>query len=773
MLCFLAVLLWLVVPDPARAQQAPSGIVAGRVVAAGSRAPIADALVRVIETAVAGRTDSTGRFVLRGVPVGIRRVEVRRLGFAPRVRPDVAVSAGRAAELEIALEPAPTAMQAVTVRPSYFPALPPPSSAVSTQTLTTEEIRRAPGVQEDVVRAVSVLPGVSVTNPVANDIVVRGGGPAENLFLVDDVEVQSINHFSSPGTTGGVLSVFPVSLVADATLSAGGFGVRYGDRTASSTSITLREGSRERASTQLTFAATGVGAIVEGPLGRRGSLIVGARRSYLDFLFAALDLPFVPSYTDLTTKVVFRPTTRDRLSFFFSGAVDRVKLVNESADDRYENARTVVPRQDSYFSGLGWQRTFARGVLTTTLGRTWARLRTTQQDSGSTMQAPQTVFAAEATEPETSLRTDLTLEAGERLSLELGNVAKYADALRYRGLLPGEFRTDAAGTPRPLDADTAFSAFRNATYVQATLRAAGPFRISAGVRTDYYGFLRDEVRVAPRGALTWITGEGSSVTLSGGRYWQAPPTAWLVGDPGNAGRLLPLRADVAVLGWQRTLRPDLKLQLEGYAKRYAEYPVRLFRPRAVLQPAGAADASVEVPLGLEPLASEGTGRAVGAELFLQKRLSETPWYGLVSLGVNRTRFTGLDGVESRGSYDLPFSMNALAGWRPNQRWELATRLRSGSGLPTTPYITTGPQAGALDYARWNDGGRLAPTFQLDVRVDRRWTLGGRGQLVTYLDVQGVNGRQNESYPIFDRRTGTVQRQRFVSFLPSIGVTWER
>ncbi len=60
---------------------------------------------------------------------------------------------------------------------------------------------------------------------------------------------------------------------------------------------------------------------------------------------------------------------------------------------------------------------------------------------------------------------------------------------------------------------------------------------------------------------------------------------------------------------------------------------------------------------------------------------------------------------------------------------------------------------------------------LDLRVDRRWTL-GRTQLIGYLDVQNANGRRNVSFYQWDPRTQTVQTQEFLAVLPSIGLTWE-
>ena len=65
------------------------------------------------------------------------------------------------------------------------------------------------------------------------------------------------------------------------------------------------------------------------------------------------------------------------------------------------------------------------------------------------------------------------------------------------------------------------------------------------------------------------------------------------------------------------------------------------------------------------------GEAIGAEVFVQRRLTDSPWYGQAALSLNRTRFTGLDGTRAPGAFDTPVLANVLVGWRPSARWEIA------------------------------------------------------------------------------------------------------
>ncbi len=746
----------------AGAQSAPqTGLIDGSVRSGPTQQPIANATIRVVGTEFAVVSGDDGRFRLRA-PVGVTRLEVRAIGFAPIVRSDVVVSAGKPTTIVIELQPRVVTLSAVDVSPSYFE--PSQATPVSTQRFTAEEIRRTPGVQEDVVRAVSVLPGVGVTTAGRNDLVVRGGAPFENLFVVDNIDVPNVNHFGTQGSTGGPVSLIPIEFVKDAALSAGGFGVRYGDRTSSVTTIALREGNRERRATTLNLSATGFGAIAEGPLPKNGSLLVSARRSYLDLVFNAVGFPFIPAYTDITVKAVQRPTSRDELSVLLVGAVDRISFKNTTADNRYDNSTVLGSSQDQYIAGVTWKRLLSNGVITTTLGRTWSRFDAAQRDSSD---PPQRIFGARSTEGETSLRTDVTLQRSARHELSAGLIAKYAGALRYDISLPGTARLDQNGVPRALRVDTTFATFKQAAYVQSGLQFSERIRLTLGLRGDWYPYLQNAVRVAPRAAVAWSVNDGNTLTLAGGQYYQSPQPIWLVGDAKNPFTLRPLRADQLVAGWQRLVRPDLKLQIEAYVKHYADYPGRVYRPRAVLQPSGFDDVTNDIPYGLEPLRADATGDVRGAEVLLQKRLSDLPVYGLISASYNRTRFRGLNGTTSIGAFDSPLVFNGLLGWRPNARWEFSGRVRSAAGLPTTPFTTEG----RLDFSRYNAGERLPTFFALDVRVDRRFVF-RRSQLVTYLDVQNATARQNISQIAWDARLRAPKPNESIGVLPSIGINWE-
>jgi len=764
-LAVIAVLLATPAPLPSQEPARQAGSLSGRVLSRETRAGLEGARVEVLGAARSGTTGQDGGFLIPDIPAGTYAVRFSAIGYQPFTQANVPIGTGKPYTLLVELVRSPVQLGTleVSAAPYFQPALDAPAVA---QVLSTEEVRRAPGVQEDVIRAVALLPGVGVTTGGRNDLVVRGGAPFENLFLLDGIEVPNLNHFGSQGSTGGPVSLVDVDFVRNAEFSSGGFGVRYGDRTASVTSVTLREPNRDRVSGEVNLSATGLGASVEAPLGGGGAILAGVRRSYLDLVFSLANFPFRPTYYDATVKVVQPLGSRDRLSVLALGALDDIALDNSTADNRYDNSRILATNQNQYLAGITWERSLARGYLEVTLGRTFSQFESTQADSLGAV-----IFGNRSREAITSLRGQLSLTVGEGVDLRIGQDVRLMGPMRYQLDVPGEYRRDERGIPRPLQVDTTFSSGRSATWLESSFRLGPAVRLTTGLRADLYGDLGNAWRLSPRALLAWRPVAGTTLSLSAGRYHQSPATIWLVGDSANGASLKPFRADQVTAGLERLIRPDTRVQVEGYFKSYGAYPARIFRPQAVLALSGFEDVQSDIPFGLEPLASSGTGLAYGAEVTVQKRMSEVPFFGLLSLSLNRTEFEGLDGLSRPGSFDTRLISTVLGGYRFNPRWEVSGKFRIATGRPTTPFIESGPGQGQLDFERYNAGPRLPLFHALDVRVDRRWTFRAL-QLETYVDIQNVYGRKNVSRYEWDSRTGTVLAGESLGVFPTIGVNLE-
>ena len=178
--------------EPAR-----GGSMHGQVLAAVTRQPLTGAAVVVLDRGLAEVTGDDGRFIMRGVPAGLHRVQIVLLGYEPAILHDVVVRPNRVTPVAVELDEAAGVREAVDVTADYFTAA--EEEAVGTVSFNFEEIRRSPGSAGDVSRLLQVLPSVGMATDQRNDLIVRGGSPAENLTVVDNIEIPNINHFPTQG----------------------------------------------------------------------------------------------------------------------------------------------------------------------------------------------------------------------------------------------------------------------------------------------------------------------------------------------------------------------------------------------------------------------------------------------------------------------------------------------------------------------------------------------------------------------------------------------
>ncbi len=229
-----------------------------------------------------------------------------------------------------------------------------------------------------------------------------------------------------------------------------------------------------------------------------------------------------------------------------------------------------------------------------------------------------------------------------------------------------------------------------------------------------------------------------------------------------------MKADQIVFSIQHNPQPDLKVQIELYQKWYSDYPARIYRPYAVLSPSGFDDLTNDIPFGLEPLQSTGTGYSRCLEIFIQKKFSEIPLYGLFSLTFADTKFESILGGITDGAYDSPVILNITAGYRFGKNWEVSSKFRLATGLPTTPFD---PVTGKRICGEYNQGERLPLYHSMDLRVDKRWYFDWF-TLNTYIDAQNVYGRENVSAYRWNSRLNKIEAQSSIGILPSIGINFE-
>jgi hypothetical protein len=742
----------------AYAQEFP-GEIYGKITDAVSKQPLVGANVIIVGTNLGDATNEEGEFNIKNIPANTYQIRASLIGYSSITKTDIAVTQSRPIQLDFELTEQIFELESVTVLADYFSRV--PTEVTSIKNFSYEEIRRAPGGFEDVIRALSILPGVAQVEPGRNDLVVRGGAPSENLYLVDGIEVPNINHFGTQGSSGGALSYINHDFVKETSFSTGGFSSKYGDKLSSVLSIDLRNGRNDRLGGKATISASQFGLNVEGPLFSNSDFIFSARRSYLDLIFKAAGFGFVPEYYDVLSKLNFKLDNNNSLSYLLIGAFDNVRYFNETSDQRYNNSRILGSDQVQYFTGLSWRRIFDGGFFNLTLGRNYIDFDTSQKDS---LLVP--IFLNKSLEAENSLRGDLIYKLSANSEVNLGFNFKL---IKFKAdILIPTFKTSFGDSLPNTSLNDKSNFTKSAFYLVYHQHLFNKLFANFGLRIDYFDPLETKFYLSPRFSLSYAVNELTNLNFSTGVYHQSPSYIWLIANESNK-KLKNIRADHYILGFDHRLREDVLLKVEGFYKDYSNYPTSKIRPYLVLANNGAGYGGSDnnfSSFGLEPLLSNGNGISRGIELSVQKKLSDLPYYGLMSLTYGKTDFTSLDGIERRGSYDQTWIFNVSGGYKFNEHWEASLKFRFASGMPFTPFKFDGSQNISLI-----NSDRMKPNHSLDLRVDRRWYF-DKWTLITYLDLQNVYNRKNSTSVRWDPRTQSVDAESSIGILPSIGVSLE-
>ena len=213
-----------------------------------------------------------------------------------------------------------TTLQVVADAPGMLDALTPATN------VTQVEILSSAGTYGDFSRYLQVMPGVVWVSDLSNDVLVRGGHPTENLFVVDGIEVPNINHFSLSGSTGGFTSMIDSTAVGSMNMRDDVYDAAYSSRLSSLIEIHTRDLGEARQAGNLTAGIAGAGGLYQRALANRGSLLLSAHRSILNLVTNDIGINGVPTYTNGIARIELNPTDRDTLSVFSLSGADTINI---------------------------------------------------------------------------------------------------------------------------------------------------------------------------------------------------------------------------------------------------------------------------------------------------------------------------------------------------------------------------------------------------------------------------------------------------------------
>ncbi|WP_441289542.1 TonB-dependent receptor domain-containing protein [Sorangium sp. KYC3313] len=641
-----------------------------------------------------------------GAPVAARiRVEVRFTEAASPAPPDASAAAPPGASATAperpatAAGPAPSAPRAIEVTVHGEQ----PAPGVSS--LSRGEVRIIPGAFGDPFRALEVLPGVT---PIVSGLpffYVRGSPPGNVGYFLDGIRVPYLYHL------GLGPSVVHPGIVDRVDLYPGGYPARHGRYAggivAGETTPPLPYWHGEG-----MLRLVDVGGLVEGPFaGNRGAALVGGRYSYTALLLSLAAPEVALDYWDYQARLSYEVVPEGRVSLFAFGAHDF--LASEEDGEETTLFDTTFHRLDLRYDQAYGQGSALRGALT--LGHDETGIEDGQKALTRSLGAR--LSLAHRLRDETMIRAgidavvdDNELDLGTGVDAPPGGVAPDGDDdVPADDFLFGRSRVDLTV----------------GGYIESDIAITPRLRITPGLRLDlYHSDGTVALAVDPRLSARLSLGRGVTFVQAHGIASQLP--SFVVPIPGVRPRLQD--------GLQRSFQSSAGVELalpEDITATVSVFHNAFFNMTDALGALGLESAEDAFTL-------RALGAATGVELSAHRRLTRRVG-GFASYTLSRsTRSIGRSRQVS--SFDRTHVANVALTYDLGRGYRAGGRFVFYSGLPqridgaTLPPISgvpggSGSLAGGA--ARWE---RLPPFFRLDVRLEKRWSIGKSGWLAVVLDV---------------------------------------
>ena len=742
------------------------GVVAGTVIEKSNQLPLEGVSVKVENSEFGTITDSLGRFRIINIPSRTYSIQFTKVGYKPFILYNVVITYGNELSFSIELEQEIKSIAEITITGKRTAKAATLETPLSVQRLTTEEIKANPGGNFDISRVINTLPGVGGTagsvGGFRNDIVIRGGGPGENVFYLDGIEIPVINHFATQGSGGGPTGILNVSFLEDVKLSSSAFDARYDNALSSVFEFKQKKGNSNHVQGNVRLSATELAATLEGPLSKtkKTTFLASARRSYLQFLFQALDLPIRPNYWDFQYKVTHQVNKKTTLTFIGIGAIDEFSFAapNESTPEKLYilNSNPNI-NQWNYTVGASLKRTVKNGFWNLALSRNTFNNEITRFEDNLNPTASKQSLDLNSNETENKLRFDVN-KTVKGWKLSYGAAAQY---VQFSNNGFARIRAEIKDTNNNIiqpelkaNFNSSLSFVKLGTFIQAGKRFFNNrLGINAGVRMDGNTFTDNGMNllqtVSPRIGLSYVLSDEWTLNASVGRYYKLAPYT-VLGFENNAGIYTNkdakyLRSDHYVIGLEFLPKNTTRFTIEGFYKQYANMPVSV-RDGVNLANRGG-DFNV---LGNEAVVSNGKGKTYGLEFFAQQKLTKR-FYGVFSYTLFVSQYSGSNAIYISSAWDNRHLLSITWGYKFQRNWELGLKFRYQGGAPFTPfdetlsrqnYISLGE--GILDNSKLN-ANRLTAFHASDVRLDKKWNF-KRLTLDVFLDVSNWYVAKSPAFP---------------------------
>ena len=707
--------------------------------------PIPFANIIIEGTTIGATSDINGNYEILSLNAGAYNFKCSYIGFNTNIQSEIKVSSNKSLRLDFFLSENSELLGEVKVRGNTFNKT--QASPVSLRTINASEISKSAGGNRDISRVVANLPGVATSSGFRNDIIVRGGSPSENKFFLDGVEIQTINHFTTQGSSGGPVGILNVNFIREVDFYTGAFPANRGNALSSVMELKLIEGNEEKISGSFALGSSDAGLTLNTPLSKKSTLLLSVRRSYLQFLFKALKLPFLPTYNDMQFKYTFKPDRKNQFNFLGIATIDDFTLnkdINNDEEDKMQIAlnnynlnNLVINKQWNYTIGGTWRHFFDNSNLFFVMSRNHLD-NTALKYFDYADENSQKILDYKSEEIENKTRLEYNFKRNG-YSIIIGSNLEDAT---YTNNTNQTFTSGDSIITGINNVDLHFIKYGAFTQISKT-SFENKLIASFGLRIDGNSFTENanSNNFSPRVSLAYNLNSKTSINSNIGRFHQLPSYTILGFE--NNGKYLNkdaayITCDHAVIGIEYNPSSYSKISLESFYKSYSNYPF------SILDSISLANLGDDFGVvGNEDISSISKGNSYGIELLAQQKMRSSI-YGILSATYYYSRFEDKEGKLISSKWDNRFILNMTAGKKFKNNIELGIKYRYSGGSPYTPTdlinssnksIWDINQRGVLDYNLLNTQ-RLKGQHGLDIRIDKKWFFKS-WSLNAYIDIENI------------------------------------
>ncbi len=726
-----------------------NGSISGTIIDAKTASPLIGVNIILENTNLGGITDSDGYFKLTQIPPQSYNVRFSMIGYSGLKKLNIEVRPGNQTNLNIELEQTIIEGEEITVTASAFHKS--KGAVVSERSIDLGEIRMNPASQGDIQRSVQVIPSVTSGADQTNEIIVRGGMPGENLFLIDDIEIPNPNHFGVPGSGGGPINLINAEFVQNIDFYAGAYPAMFGDKASSVMNIRFREGA-DKVQGTVDLGMAGVGGSIEGPISKKGSFLATYHKSYLDLVTKNIGLSTVPRYWNAQMKAVYQLSKNNKLIINGVYGNDNITIDANESDSWSRGAQFVDVKDYTYAVGTtlltNWnKKSFSKFTVYQNASYYWYDIDRYVKDSVRIDR-----FDKDYLETESAVKFFYSKAFSNKFDMQLGAQAKNIDLdydeKAYKDTLFRYINDSTKHVIKSFDEatnDVKENTQKYYAFISFTTKISSKLKLITGLRLDHLE-MNSKTTISPRLGLSYSFSPVTSVNFGYGKHYQAPDYNQIILNINeNKPTISSKYSDQIILGLEHYPTESIKTTVEIFNKNYHDIPIYNSLTSVMKDTSQAYEDN-------EYYVNKQTARSKGIEFFMQKKMFDK-WYGIVSYSFSKTEAKDMRYNKWYSwDYDYRNVLNLVAGYKirksKNQsifktivmtgsdEFTTSISYRYMGGRPyTKPTYYTDLRQWYVDDTQFNTHrypayNRFDMTFQWKVRMKNKYLVG-------YLNLQNV------------------------------------